>query len=184
MTHHFIYELSSLVFLAIAMSMDAFSISLSYGLQKPRLKRIFQMGVLIGFFHMLLPFTGIILGHVISGKIGYFTSVISGLLLTGVGLHMFFSAFSSHMKKSIHHTQLTLVSLAFIVSIDSFSVGLSLGMTNVKILMTLILFGLISMIVTWAGLLLGRKINHYIGVYSEILGGSILVSFGLHILFT
>lgn len=184
MAHHFIYEISSLIFLAFAISMDAFSVSLSYGLQKPRLRRIIQMGLLIGSFHIVLPFIGIALGHVISEKIGYFTSVISGVLLIGVGLHMFFSAFSKQAEKPINNAQFTLLSLAFIVSIDSFSIGLSLGMTGAKVFLTLILFGLISMIMTWLGLLLGRKMNQYIGVYSEILGSSILVSFGLHILFS
>lgn len=183
MAYHFIYELSSLIFLAFAISMDAFSVSLSYGLHKPRLKQILKMGLLIGIFHMILPFIGIVLGHVISTKLGYFTSIISGVLLTGIGLHMFFSAFNSHVDKPPSKANLALVSLAFIVSLDSFSIGLSLGMTGAKIIMTLILFGFVSMLMTWIGLLLGRKMNRYIGVYGEILGSSILVSFGLHILF-
>lgn len=183
MTSHFISEISSIIFLAFAISMDAFSVSLGYGLQKPRLRRIIQIGLLIGFFHMVFPFIGIVLGQLISVKVGHFTSVLSGLLLIGIGFHMLFSIFDSQRDKQIHMAKIALLSLAFIVSLDSFSIGLSLGLSEVRIAMTLILFGTISMVMTWIGMLLGRKINLYVGTYSEILGGGILISFGLHILF-
>lgn len=184
MSNHFISEISSITVLAFAVSMDAFSISLSYGLHKLRLRLIIQTGLLIGLFHMVLPFIGIMLGQFISDKIGHFPSIISGILLIVIGAHMFFSAFSSEFKDKFWPAKFALFSLAFIVSLDSFSVGLSLGMSGAKIAITLILFGFISMMMTWLGLLLGRKIHRYIGAYSEILGGGILISFGLHILFS
>jgi len=41
---------------------------------------------------------------------------------------------------------------------------------------------LAAMILTWSGLLIGRKIQGLLGLYSEILGGSILCAFGLKLL--
>lgn len=184
MTNYFISDIASLIFLALAVSMDAFSISLSYGLKRPRLKRIMQIGILIGLFHMILPFIGIVLGQFISYQIGYLTTTLSGLLLIGIGAHMLFSAFNPQSHKQLHTGLFALISIAFIVSIDSFSIGLSLGMFGVKHIIALFLFGSISMIMTWSGFLLGRKIYRYIGSYSEILGGGMLISFGLHIFFS
>jgi len=68
------------------------------------------------------------------------------------------------------------------VSLDSFSVGLSLGLYGTKPLLTIFLFGLFSMVLTWAGLLLGKKVQTWLGAYSEALGGAILLSFGLKLL--
>ena len=69
------------------------------------------------------------------------------------------------------------------MSIYSFTVGLSLCISGVKTALTLFLFGFVSMILTWIGMLLGRKVRGFLGSYSEILGGSILCGFGLNIIF-
>ena len=65
------------------------------------------------------------------------------------------------------------------VSLDSFSVGLSLGMNGSNpFLVTL--FGVFSTVLTWAAA--GRKVQSWLGSYSEALGGAILIGFGLKLL--
>ncbi|MUV37401.1 putative manganese efflux pump MntP [Lentibacillus sp. JNUCC-1] len=73
--------------------------------------------------------------------------------------------------------------MAFSVSLDSFSVGLSLGITGFQTVMAIVMFGFVSMGLTLSGLLLGRKARSVLGVYSEMLGGSILCAFGLYFIF-
>ncbi|PAV31369.1 hypothetical protein CIL05_01570 [Virgibacillus profundi] len=179
----YIGEFISLIFLAIALGLDAFSISLGLGMQRLRLKRIALIGITIGLFHILMPFIGIILGKVISMQIGQLTELAGGLLLVGIGAQMIFSAFNHQVKKIIQPIGAGLIFLAFSVSIDSFSVGLSLGISGVKTALALLLFGAASTILAWGGMLLGRKVHGLLGAYSEILGGSILCGFGLKILF-
>ena len=104
-------------------------------------------------------------------------------LMVGIGAQMFFSAFNHEIKKIVQPVGIGLLFLAFTVSIDSFSVGLSLGISGVKTAITLLMFGAVSMILTWCGMLLGRKVRGLVGAYSEFLGGSILCAFGLKILF-
>lgn len=70
------------------------------------------------------------------------------------------------------------------MSLDSFSVGLSLGIYGARTLLTILLFGFVSMILTWTGLMLGRHFQQWLGAYSEALGGSILFVFGLKLLFS
>jgi manganese efflux pump family protein len=176
-------EFFSLFFMAIAIGMDAFSVSLGLGMRMIRLKRIAFIGLVIGAFHILLPFLGIVLGKLISGQIGEWTTLAGGLLLFGIGAHMLFSAFNHEPGKVIQTNGLGLIIFALSVSIDSFSVGLSLGLSNVKTVLTLILFGATSMVLTWAGMIIGRKVHGLLGAYSEILGGSILCGLGLYITF-
>lgn len=177
-------EFVSLLFMAIALGLDAFSVSLGLGMKRPRLKRIAIIGLLIGLFHIIFPFTGILLGKVIADTIGRFTLLAGGLLLVGIGAHMIFSAFAhADIKRNIHHTNIQILILAASVSLDSFSVGLSLGLSNTKVMIALLLFGAASMVLTWIGMLLGRKVRGYLGAYSEILGGSILCAFGMYMLF-
>ncbi|AXI10638.1 hypothetical protein CV093_19025 [Oceanobacillus sp. 143] len=182
MSEYFVRELIALIFMAVALGMDAFSLSLAMGMQELRLKRIALIGFTIGIFHLLMPFIGILLGKVISGQIGNMTTIAASLLLIGIGAQMIFSAFNHEAKKLIHPFGLGLLIVAFTVSLDSFSIGLSLGISGVKTLLALILFSVSSMMLSWIGMLLGRKVHGFLGKYSEILGGSILFGFGLMLL--
>ena len=70
-----------------------------------------------------------------------------------------------------------LILFAFLVSIDSFSAGLSLGMFGARAAVAVICFGIVASFLTWIGLVLGRKVKNYLGVYGELLGGMILTDF-------
>ncbi|WP_047980888.1 manganese efflux pump MntP [Ornithinibacillus contaminans] len=176
-------EFISTFAMAIAIGMDAFSVSLGIGMRRIRLKRIAIIGVVIGFFHMVMPFIGMMIGRMLSAQIGEWTTLAGGLLLFGIGAHMLFSAFHNEEGKMVQTTGWGLILFAFSVSLDSLSVGLSLGLSGVRTALTLLLFGLASMVLTWAGMLLGRKVHGVIGAFGEILGGSILSGFGLYIIF-
>ncbi|RDW20536.1 manganese efflux pump MntP family protein [Oceanobacillus chungangensis] len=183
MSEYFIRELIALIFMAIALGMDAFSLSLAMGMQELRLKRVALIGFTIGIFHILMPFIGILLGKVISGQIGDMTTIAASLLLVAIGAQMIFSAFNHQAKKLIQPYGFGLIIVAFTVSLDSFSIGLSLGLSGAKTFLVLILFGASSTILCWIGMILGRKVHGFLGRYSEILGGSILFGFGLMLLF-
>lgn len=177
-------EIVSLLFMAIALGMDSFSVSLGMGMQQLRLKRILLIGIVFGLFHIIFPFVGIVLGKVLYAQISVITSVVSGLVLIALGTHMILSSFNKEEQKVIQPFGIGLFLLGLSVSIDSFSVGFSLGISGVKTALALLLFGTTNMFVTWSGLLLGRKVRGLIGLYSEMLGGSILCSFGLYIMFS
>lgn len=176
-------ELVSLSFMAIALGMDAFSVSLGLGLQKLRLRRIALICLVIGIFHVIMPFSGMLIGNALSAKIGQLTTLAGGLLLFGIGAQMFFSAFQEGGKSAFKPVGFGLILFAFTVSIDSFSVGLSLGISGVQTIVALILFSSASVLLTLLGLMLGRKVRGLLGKYSELIGGSILCGFGLFILF-
>ncbi|API91832.1 MULTISPECIES: manganese efflux pump [unclassified Virgibacillus] len=179
----YIGEVTALLFLAFALGLDAFSVGLGLGMQRLRLKRIALIGMVVGLFHIIMPFLGILFGTMISKQIGSLTTLAGGLLLVGIGAQMFFSAFNYRVKKMIQPIGVGLYLLALSLSVDSFSVGLSLGISGVKTAIALMLFGLVSACLSWMGMLIGRKVEGFLGTYSELLGGSILIAFGLHVLF-
>src|SRR5699024_12329938 len=148
MTEYHIGEIVSLVFMASALGMYAFSVRLGIGLQRLRLKRIALIGLIIGFFLIGMPFIGIVLGKAISVQIGHYTTLAGGLLMVGIGAQVFFSAFNHEIKRIVQPVGVGLLILAFTVSIDSFSVRLSLGISVAKSPLTLLMFGAASMILT------------------------------------
>ncbi|MBM7551775.1 manganese efflux pump MntP family protein [Thalassobacillus pellis] len=176
-------EFVSLAVLAFALGLDAFSVSLGMGMQVIRLKRVFFIGIMVGIFHMVMPFIGITLGKLVSSQFDQATILIGGALLLGLGAHMFFSSFRDDKKPPQAPIGPGVYLFAFTVSIDSFSAGLSLGISGAGMLMAVVLFGCISMVLTWLGFILGRKAKGLLGTYSELLGGSILCGIGLNMIF-
>ena len=65
------------------------------------------------------------------------------------------------------------------VSLDSFSVGLGLKAIYSNPLVSAFIFSISSLIFTYIGLLLGKKINECIGKISTIVGSLILIMIGI-----
>lgn len=181
---HIIGELITLVIMAFALGLDAFSVSLGMGMTRMRWSKIFYIGIVIGIFHVIMPLVGIGIGRLLSEKFGFLATIAGGVLLLGLGFHIVYSSFfGGNQQRSIQESGLGLYVFAFGVSLDSFSVGLSLGIYGARTWATIIIFGLVSTLLTWAGLILGRNAEKMLGMYGEILGGTILIGFGLKLLF-
>lgn len=182
---HLISELITIIVMAFALGMDAFSLSLGMGMIGLRYKHIFNIGVTIGIFHIIMPFFGIIIGRFLTQYFGVVAVIAGGILLLILGFQMVYSALFSRDSDGvlIRPVGIGLILFALSVSIDSFSVGLSLGMIGTKTIVTLLCFGIISMVLSWLGLIIGKKVEGFLGVYGELIGGSILIAFGLKLLF-
>jgi manganese efflux pump family protein len=177
-------EFITLIVMAFALGMDAFSVGLGMGMFKLRFRQICLIGLTVGLFHIIMPLAGITTGRFISEQFGTFAVYAGGLLLVILGIQMFISGLKSESDTLLAPVGKGLLVFAVSVSLDSFSVGLSLGIFGAKTVLTLFCFGLAATVLTWSGLLVGRKIQGLLGVYSEVLGGSILCAFGLKLLFS
>ncbi len=175
-------ELLTLMIMAFALGMDAFSVGLGMGMIPLRLLQIFKIGITIGGFHVVMPLTGMAIGKLLSAHYGTIATLVGGCLLLLLGLQMIISSFRPGEDKMITPVGIGLFVFSISVSLDSFSVGLSLGIYGVRTILTVTLFGIFSTVLTWGGLLLGRKVQNWLGTYSEVLGGSILFIFGLKLL--
>jgi putative Mn2+ efflux pump MntP len=93
---------------------------------------------------------------------------------------MVYSSLRGEAVDSIdHRTVGGMLVFSFSVSIDSFSVGVSLGMFSAHMLLTVLMFGFFGGLMSVLGLLLGRRASRSLGGYGEALGGVILFAFGL-----
>jgi len=176
-------ELMTLCMMAFALGMDAFSVGLGMGFFRLRLKQMFYIGFTIGLFHIVMPLLGMIVGRFLSEQFGGIASYIGGALLLLLGIQMIATSFKRESDPLISPVGIGLIFFALSVSLDSFSVGLSLGIYGARTLVTIFLFGFFSMFLTWIGLLLGRRFQKWLGIYGEMLGGTILFMFGIKLLF-
>lgn len=177
-------EVVTLMLMAFALGMDAFSVALGMGMLQVRLKQILKIGLTIGFFHIWMPLVGIIAGRFLSEQFGMIATYIGGGLLILLGLQMIWAGFKDSKNTLIAPVGLGLLLFALSVSLDSLSVGLTLGIYGAKTALVLACFGAGATILTWSGLLIGRRVQGLLGTYSEALGGSILLVFGIKLLFS
>ncbi|REJ05364.1 manganese efflux pump [Halobacillus trueperi] len=176
-------HMTSLILLSIALGLDAFSVSLGMGLQAVRLRHAFFTGIVIGVFHMFMPGLGILLGKWLSDSAAEWAELSGGVMLFGLGAYAVFASFTEKHTVSYRMTGIGLWLFALSVSIDSFPVGFSLGLREAEMFISVLSFGVFSMVLTWTGFIIGRRAGGLLGTYSELLGGSILCALGLNAIF-
>lgn len=171
-------ELLLVFMVAVSLSMDAFSLSLAYGtLGIPR-KQICLLSIIVGLFHFFMPLLGLFVGNSILNFIKINPDFIVFIVLVAIGIQMILESFSKKEEMELMHIA-GLFLFAFAVSVDSFSVGITLTSIGENYILSAIIFAFSSMIFTFIGLLLGNKIKKSIGKISTIFGGTILMIIGL-----
>ena len=176
-------EIVSLVLIGISLSMDTFSLSLSIG---PIIKdSIYStiIPILVGIFHFFMPLLGDYLGIHLMQIFSIASSVLLGIILIILGIHLLVSYFNN---EDITYNVGIVSSLLFAlsVSIDSFSVGLGISGITANYILASLLFAICSFIFTYLGLIIGKYSHKYIGSYANILGIILLLIIGLyHLLF-
>ncbi|TBL73075.1 manganese efflux pump MntP family protein [Paenibacillus thalictri] len=170
--------------MAVALGMDALSLGIGIGMRGIRLLDIAKISLIIAVFHMIMPLMGMFTGQYVSHLLGSIATMLGGALLVLLGAHMVYSSLKGdEVRPFDHRTLWGMLVFALSVSVDSFSVGVSLGMFSSDLLLTVLLFGSFGGAMSIIGLLLGRRVGHWIGEYGEALGGIVLLSFGLKFLF-
>ena len=184
-----------IIFLAIALAMDCFTVSIVSGVITGRwaARPMLRMSFLFGLFQALMPLIGW-LG--ISFFSAYLESVDHWLafgLLAFIGGKMVKESFEEndeahpHFNPSRLRTQLM---LSVATSIDALAVGISfgcLGYTSLSsISLPLFVIGIVSFLFAMAGHLLGIHFGKTITrrLKPELFGGIVLLAIGIKILIT
>ena len=168
-----------LVFIiAISLSMDAFSLALAYGTISLSKKEINVLSIIVGIYHFFMPILGMLIGSYITKFIHIGEDIIILVIFSIIGINMIIE--SKKEKEEVKQMKLVeMLLFGFAVSLDAFSVGITLpNITNQNLLSSLI-FSLTSFIFTYTGLLLGSKINKIIGSLSTLIGGIFLILVGI-----
>lgn len=163
---------------AVGLSMDAFSLALIYGtLNMPKIMNK-TMSIMVGVFHFFMPILGYTLGKIILGIVPINPDILVGLIFIVLALEMLISLKKEEQVKIL--TSFSSVCLfAFTVSIDSFSVGIAFGALKSNIILSSIIFSIISGLFTYLGVTLGKKLVNRFGSIATIIGSIILLILGI-----
>lgn len=178
----------TIFFIAVGLAMDTFAVSLGIGtageIQSRRGK--FRLAAHFGIFQSGMTALGWLAGGTIASYIQSFDHWIALGLLGYVGINLIRSGFKKDGKafKQDPSTGRTLVLLSFATSIDAFAVGLSISFLQVPIVLSVIVIGLISAILSIIGLFAGTRLGEAFGKKMEVLGGLILIGIGIQVVIT
>ncbi|ERJ12444.1 manganese efflux pump MntP [Haloplasma contractile] len=155
------YNLAYGISVGIALSIDAFMVSLLYGTSLKSRKQSLLTSSIVGSFHFFMPFIGYFLAVKLlqSVHLAFNTEIIAALILFMLGLMMIRQKEEESDSEQPNLGKIIgKLMFAFSVSIDSLLVGLSFKLgTEVNILFCAFLFAMVSGVITFIGLSIGKK---------------------------
>ncbi len=170
--------------IALGLSMDAFAVAIGKGLclRRSCYKYAVITGLFFGGFQALMPLIGYYLGNQFED---YLTSVdhwIIFALLVMIGINMILESRNDKKEKNdtLNLKNMTILSLA--TSIDALAVGITFAFLHVNIIAGVIVIGLTTFFLSFAGVKIGNAFGSKFKSKAEIAGGIILILIGTKIL--
>lgn len=128
------------------------------------------------FLNMLLPLLGFMMGEFTTMIFADWSALLSGLLLGLIGLHMLLEDVDEPSKM----LKISPVFLAFVVSIDAFSVSVTLGMLQFNKFIFVIASGIFSLVFSLVALYFQKKLDIKKGKRIRQFAGLVLLAIGIY----
>ena len=177
--------LIELFLIAVGLSMDAFAVSVCKGLAMPKctFKKAAIVGLWFGGFQALMPAIGYILGAQFQEAIASIDHWIAFVLLALIGGNMIHEALDNDEEEADASLDVkTMFLLAVATSIDALAIGITFAFLKVNIIPAVCFIGIVTFIISFAGVKIGNVFGARYKNKAEIVGGSILILLGLKIL--
>ena len=177
--------LIELFLIAVGLSMDAFAVSVCKGLAMPKctFKKAAIVGLWFGGFQALMPAIGYILGAQFQETIASIDHWIAFVLLALIGGNMIHEALDNDEEEANASLDVkTMFLLAVATSIDALAIGITFAFLKVNIIPAVCFIGIVTFIISFAGVKIGNVFGARYKNKAEIVGGVILILLGLKIL--
>jgi putative Mn2+ efflux pump MntP len=171
--------------LAIALSMDAFAVSIGLGSKhnKTAASVALLAGIYFGFFQAIMPFIGYLGGKGVMGFIASYANWIGFFLLLLIGSKMIYESLANKIESDISTiTHKIMLTLAIATSIDAMAAGFTLTLLDVNPFIACMIIGVTTFCFSWLGVYIGKKSGTYLESKAECLGGLTLIAIGFKIL--
>ena len=186
MTHVYVW------FLAFALAMDCFAVSVASGIIYGRVlwRPMLAMAFLFGFFQAFNPLIGWVATDRFRFLIESYDHWIAFAILTFLGVRMIIDSYKEEENRTFNPHRLKVIfTLAIATSIDALAVGVSfscMGITRLdSMLYPLAAIGVVSFVMSLLGLFLGIFFGKGLArrLRAELWGGVILIIIGIKVLF-
>lgn len=184
----------SVVGIAIGLAMDAFAVAVANGAVTKNIKKteVFKISIFFGLFQLVMPLIGWLVGKIWADLIAMVGPWVAFILLLFIGGKMIIEYVKNRKntdcpQKATVLSFKTITVLAIATSIDALATGVVMpsavgANTNSLMFTAVTIIGVITFIISCAGVYLGKAFGYVISKYAELAGGIVLVGIGVKIL--
>ena len=175
----------SIFLIALALSMDAFSVAIALGAAGRQHSRLaaFRLAAAFGLFQFFMPILGWLLGRTVVSYIADYDHWVAFGLLAIVGIRMIKEYFDRDDKERLKDPTKgwPLLVLSIATSIDALAVGVSFAFFDVNIYYAGAVIGMVCFAITAAGMVFGKALSRVLGKKAVLVGGLVLIGIGIKI---
>jgi putative Mn2+ efflux pump MntP len=173
--------------LALGLAMDATAVAGARGMavDQIRARHVWLVATLFGGFQALMPVLGWIVGARIGPLVTAWDHWIAFVVLAAIGGKMLWEAFHDGVAEGRRGEDAfglkIMLALAVATSIDAFAVGITLPMMGAPLLVSVLVIGVTTAVLSAAGLFAGRRFGAMLGKRLDVAGGVVLIGIGLRL---
>ena len=176
-----------LFIIALALSLDAFGVALCIGLNsQTKFSNKVGFTISFGLFQFLLSYIGAYAGFLFNTYVASMPTIIGGVIIALVGVIMVKEGFDNGGKCPLLKPKMYLI-LGISVSIDAMVVGFTVlnNISKVILLEDTLFIGAITLVMVTIAFIISKYLKkiELIGKYADYIGGTILIIFGLKMMF-
>jgi putative Mn2+ efflux pump MntP len=179
----------ALVILALGLAMDATAVAGARGLaaKRVRTRDAVLVALLFGGFQAGMPALGWALGEAFATRIMGWGHWVTFVVLGGIGGKMLYEALKPGDDDEAERERASqpgasdvfglkvLVLLAIATSIDALAAGVALAVANVSVVSACTVIGVVTALLSFAGVHAGHRFGSRLGKRLEVLGGVVLI---------
>ena len=173
-----------LLMVALALSMDAFSVSICKGLtlKKISFKKSLILAFTFGFFQGFMPLIGYLLGSSFASFITFIDHFIAFILLNIIGINMIKEGVKKDNEIDSTFQLKEIIVLGIATSMDALTVGITFAFLKINIIYSISIIAIITFILCFSGTIIGTIFGDKHSDKATIFGGIVLCLLGLKIL--
>lgn len=178
--------LITIIAIAVGLAMDAFAVSIVSGAayKQLKIKHALRIALFFGGFQAVMPLIGYLAGLSIKTYIISYDHWVAFGLLSAVGGKMIYESFKiKTAEENLNPSNiLILLVLSLATSIDALAIGITLSFLRVSLATAVSIIGLVTFVLSYLGVFIGKRFGHFFENKIEAIGGLILIGLGLKIL--
>lgn len=160
--------------IGFVLSLDNFRVAIVLGTVPFGVKRAAQVALVFGVLDTIMPLLGLVIGHQIGRALGGVAELVGAAALGAYGLYLVITALRHPEPEEVDHPW-ALFGIPLTLSLDNLFAGASLGVLGLSPWLSATLFGVITAIMSLAGLFIGRYAARLIRIRSDLLSGIALI---------
>ena len=164
----------NLLILGFTLSLDNFRTAIVLGALQLTRRHAAQVALVFGFWDTVAPLVGILAGDYFADTIGSSAEYVGAAVLGAYGLYLLVQAWRTPAPEEVDQ-RWALFGLPLPLSIDNVVAGTSLGLIGFSPWVAPPVFGVITAVMTFVGLQIGKAAARYIRIRSDLLTGVALV---------